>query len=200
MKHCLSILLAILALAANVLVRAETDAEIGARKDAADVARAFSNEGFMLRDGHWCGVVKPHEHSLLAVESLCRQSILVLCRSRQAGEKTRGERAVRPENKPARKNYNDGAKAAAGFLRWTAVNALFPSMCLKAREAASASLFPTSEANESTRVCRSLIQRALDNSTHFKPGSWFHSKFFTRAMCRALGFGGRFAILQRAST
>ena len=44
-----------------------TDAEVQARKDALDVAGAFSNDGFKIRDGHWCGVVKPHDHALVAV-------------------------------------------------------------------------------------------------------------------------------------
>src|SRR5688500_17528758 len=43
------------ALNANAL--AETDAEVAARKNALGVAGAFSNDGFKLRDGHWCGTV-----------------------------------------------------------------------------------------------------------------------------------------------
>jgi hypothetical protein len=46
---------------------AESDAEINARKNALDVAGAFTNDGFKLRDGHWCGTVKPSDHALIAV-------------------------------------------------------------------------------------------------------------------------------------
>ena len=53
MKRWLPIFLSILVLAASVAVRAETDAEVRARKDALDVAGAFSNDGFKIRDGHW---------------------------------------------------------------------------------------------------------------------------------------------------
>ena len=36
---------------------ADTDAEVNARKNALDVAGAFTNDGFKLRDGHWCGTL-----------------------------------------------------------------------------------------------------------------------------------------------
>src|SRR5438093_5007280 len=46
---------------------ADTDAEVNARKNALDVAGAFTNDGFKLRDGHWCGTVKAQDHALIAV-------------------------------------------------------------------------------------------------------------------------------------
>src|SRR2546423_5243422 len=46
---------------------ADTDAEVNARKNALDVAGAFTNDGFKLRDGHWCGTLKAHDHALIAV-------------------------------------------------------------------------------------------------------------------------------------
>ena len=46
---------------------ADTDAEVNARKNAFDVAGAFTNDGFKLRDGHWCGNLKPPDHALIAV-------------------------------------------------------------------------------------------------------------------------------------
>src|SRR6266496_3831581 len=67
MKRVLLIPLSVLMLAVSVTARGDTDAEVQARKDALDVAAAFSNDGFKIRDGHWCGVVKPHDHSLVAV-------------------------------------------------------------------------------------------------------------------------------------
>jgi hypothetical protein len=113
MKRCL--LIAAVLLTASSVLRAETDAEVNARKDAADVARAFSNEGFMLRDGHWCGVVKPHEHSLVAVNLYAGNQYWF---SAAASEPTKkigvsvydeGGKHVTTEN------YNEDAKAAAGF-------------------------------------------------------------------------------------
>jgi hypothetical protein len=67
MNRSLLILLSVLVLAVSVTARGDTDAEVQARKDALDVAAAFSNDGFKIRDGHWCGIVKPHDHSLVAV-------------------------------------------------------------------------------------------------------------------------------------
>jgi len=45
----------------------ESDTEVAARKAALDLAGAFSNEGFKMRDGHWSGTIKPKEHALIAV-------------------------------------------------------------------------------------------------------------------------------------
>src|SRR5437763_14154404 len=46
---------------------ADTDAEVNARKNALDVAGAFTNDGSKLRDGHWCGSLKAQDHALIAV-------------------------------------------------------------------------------------------------------------------------------------
>jgi hypothetical protein len=46
---------------------ADTDAEVNARKNALDVAGAFTNDGFKLRDGHWCGTLKQQDRALIAV-------------------------------------------------------------------------------------------------------------------------------------
>src|SRR5213080_5248066 len=67
MKRSLPFIVWFFVLGTSISVRAETDAEVRARKDALDVAGAFSNDGFKIRDGHWCGVLKPHEHALVAV-------------------------------------------------------------------------------------------------------------------------------------
>ena len=64
MKRFLPIFLSFVVLAASGSVRAETDAEVAARKTALDLAGAFANDGFKTRDGHWCGTVKPNDHAL----------------------------------------------------------------------------------------------------------------------------------------
>jgi len=61
------ILLSIFLFAASPCARAETDSEVEARKTALDLAGAFTNDGFKMRDGHWCGTIKPHELALSAV-------------------------------------------------------------------------------------------------------------------------------------
>jgi len=67
MKLWLSVFASILALSTNFVVWADTDAEVRARKDALELAGAFANDGFKIRDGHWCGVLKPHDHALIAL-------------------------------------------------------------------------------------------------------------------------------------
>ncbi len=46
---------------------AETDQEVAARETALNLAGAFSNAGFKLRDGHWVGSLAPQESKLFAV-------------------------------------------------------------------------------------------------------------------------------------
>ena len=61
----LSLLVA--ATAVSALPAAESDSEVEARKVALDLAGAFSNDGFKLRDGHWAGSIKKNEPALVAV-------------------------------------------------------------------------------------------------------------------------------------
>ncbi len=62
------ILCSLAALIALASARAqEADKEVEARKVALEVAGAFSNDGFKIRDGHWSGEVKPGEPAVVAV-------------------------------------------------------------------------------------------------------------------------------------
>jgi hypothetical protein len=63
-RYCLAIVAA-LALAAPTL--AETDQEVAARAVALELAGAFANDGFKLRDGHWAGTLAPGESKIIAV-------------------------------------------------------------------------------------------------------------------------------------
>src|SRR5215510_7172917 len=67
MKRCLRFFVLIFALSASVVLRADTDAEVIARRDALELAGAFGNDGFKIRDGHSCGVLKPHDRTVIAV-------------------------------------------------------------------------------------------------------------------------------------
>jgi hypothetical protein len=115
MKRCLLIFLAVLSLSVVNVLRAETDAEVNARKDAADVARAFANEGFMLRDGHWCGIVKPHEHSLVAVNLYAGNQYWFSAAGAEPTKKIGLSVYDETGKKVTTETYNEGAKAAAGF-------------------------------------------------------------------------------------
>jgi uncharacterized protein YpmB len=68
MKSWRTILFSVVAAAAFTFVRAEeTDSEVEARKVALDLAGAFSNDGFKMRDGHWAGPIKQGEQAVVAV-------------------------------------------------------------------------------------------------------------------------------------
>lgn len=114
MKRLLPIFLSMLVLATSIAVRAETDAEVQARKDALDVAGAFSNDGFKIRDGHWCGLIKPHEHALVAVNLYAGNQYWF---SAAAAEPSKIAVSVYDETgkQVTTESYNNGEKAAAGF-------------------------------------------------------------------------------------
>jgi hypothetical protein len=65
MKRTLSLLLVLLAVAAPL--RAESDDETTARKMALNLAGAFGNDGFKLRDGHWAGPIEKGKPVLVEV-------------------------------------------------------------------------------------------------------------------------------------
>src|SRR6187455_3059516 len=65
-RSCAILTLLLLGLASQSL-RAQTDTEVAAHRVALDLAGAFSNDGFKIRDGHWSGAVKPGEPAVIAV-------------------------------------------------------------------------------------------------------------------------------------
>ncbi len=52
---------------AALLTAGESDEETYARKTALDLAGAFSNDGFKLRDGHWSGTLEPGTSKVIQV-------------------------------------------------------------------------------------------------------------------------------------
>src|SRR3954471_2716204 len=65
LRISLSILCALLL--TNPAARAESDKEVQAHKAVLDLAGAFSNDGFKIRDGHWAGALKQKENAVIAV-------------------------------------------------------------------------------------------------------------------------------------
>jgi hypothetical protein len=55
------------ALIAVAALRAATDGEVAARRTALDIAGAFTNDGFKLRDGHWSGSFAPAKPEIVQV-------------------------------------------------------------------------------------------------------------------------------------
>lgn len=63
----MKLLLFFLALAAAAPVRAASDDEVAARRTALEVAGAFTNDGFKLRDGHWAGALQIGKSKVIQV-------------------------------------------------------------------------------------------------------------------------------------
>ncbi len=109
------ILLSIFLLAASPDTRAETDSEVKARKTALDLAGAFTNDGFKMRDGHWCGTIKPHELALIAVNLYAGNQYWFSVGAIDPAKKIAINLYDEAGKQVVTENYNSGEKAAAGF-------------------------------------------------------------------------------------
>src|SRR5205823_6828565 len=94
---------------------ADTDAEVNARKNALDLAGAFTNDGFKMRDGHWCGTIKPHELALIAVNLYAGNQYWSSVGAIDTAKKIAVNLYDEAGKQVATDNYNSGEKAAAGF-------------------------------------------------------------------------------------
>src|SRR6267143_650042 len=115
MKRCLPIFVSLFVLGTSVALHAETDAEVRARRDALDVAAAFSNDGFKIRDGHWCGVVKPHDHTLVAVNLYAGNQYWFSAGATEPVKKIAVSVYDETGKQVTTESYDNGEKAAAGF-------------------------------------------------------------------------------------
>jgi hypothetical protein len=115
MKRCLQFFLFIFALSASVVLRADTDAEVSARKDALELAGAFGNDGFKIRDGHSCGVLMPHEHALIAVNLYAGNEYWFSVGTAEPLKKVAVSVYDETGNQMNTENFSDEDKAAAGF-------------------------------------------------------------------------------------
>jgi hypothetical protein len=105
----------LLVIAGTGVSRADTDAEVNARKNALDVAGAFTNDGFKLRDGHWCGMLKPQDHALIAVNLYAGNQYWFAVGAADPAKKVAVN--VYDENGKllTTDHYDGGNRAAAGF-------------------------------------------------------------------------------------
>jgi len=96
-------------------VSADTDREVQAHKTVLDLAGAFSNEGFKMRDGHWTGALKQKENALVAVNLYAGNQYWFSVGAVEPAKKI--DVAVYDEtgNRVQTQSYNDGERAAAGF-------------------------------------------------------------------------------------
>jgi hypothetical protein len=115
MKGGFPIFLSIFVVAATISGRAQTDTEVQARKTALDVAGAFTNEGFKIRDGHWCGNVKPHDHALVAVNLYSGNQYWFSAGATEPAKKIAVSVYDETGKRVTTESYDGGEKAAAGF-------------------------------------------------------------------------------------
>jgi len=115
MKLPTSIFAAIVLATTATFAAQESDTEVAARKAALDLAGAFSNEGFKMRDGHWSGMIKPHDHALIAVNLYAGNQYWFSVGATEAAKKL----AINVYDESGKlvqtETYNEGEKAAAGF-------------------------------------------------------------------------------------
>jgi hypothetical protein len=109
------ILIPLLLAAALGSARAQTDQEVEARKTALDVAGAFTNDGFKLRDGHWAGAVNPGEQALIAVNLYAGNQYWFSAGANETAKKVGVDIYDENGRQLPAENYNAGEKAAAGF-------------------------------------------------------------------------------------
>jgi hypothetical protein len=115
MKRGLPFFILLLVLSTNIVLRGDTDAEVQARKDALEVAGAFSNDGFKIRDGHSCGVLKPHEHAFVAVNLYAGNQYWFSVGTVEPVKKAAISVYDETGKQMTTEDYSNGEKAAAGF-------------------------------------------------------------------------------------
>src|SRR5438132_9190103 len=115
MKRCLLIFLSLFVIAVCIPARAETDAEVQARKGALDLAGAFSNDGFKMRDGHWSGTIKPRDHALVAVNLYAGNQYWFSVGATEPAKKIAVNVYDENGKQVVTESYSSGDKAAAGF-------------------------------------------------------------------------------------
>lgn len=115
MKFLFSIFTAMALATTAIKAAPESDSEVNAHKAALDLAGAFSNEGFKIRDGHWAGTIKPHEHALIAVNLYAGNQYWFSVGATDAAKKLSINLYDETGKLLETESYNEGEKAAAGY-------------------------------------------------------------------------------------
>ena len=111
-RSCLTIL-AVLAICAPAL--AETDQEVAARQVALELAGAFANDGFKLRDGHWASTLAPGESKIIAVNLYAGNEYWFSAGATEKAKKLAVDVFDETGAPLVTETFNSGTKAAAGF-------------------------------------------------------------------------------------
>ena len=105
----------ILLAGAGVFAQAESDKEVEAHKAVLDLAGAFSNDGFKMRDGHWTGTLKPNEQALIAVNLYAGNQYWFSVGALPPAKKIEVALYDEAGKQVTTEGYNEGERAAAGF-------------------------------------------------------------------------------------
>ena len=110
-RLCLTTVLAF-ALGADAL--AETDEEVAARQVALELAGAFSNDGFKLRDGHWSGTLARGQSQVIAVNLYAGNEYWLSAGATDKAKKLTLEVFDETGAPVSGEKFNSGTKAATG--------------------------------------------------------------------------------------
>jgi hypothetical protein len=118
MKKCIlsMALVIVVCLSSAKLPAAETYQEVEARKAALDLAGAFSNDGFKMRDGHWSGTIKANEHTLIAVNLYAGNQYWFSVGAPDPATKLAVSVYDETGKQVSTENYENGNKVAVGLL------------------------------------------------------------------------------------
>jgi hypothetical protein len=105
----------IIALCAAATLRADTDAEVNARKNVLDLAGAFTNDGFKLRDGHWVGEIRPNQRTLVAVNLYAGNQYWFAASAPEEGKRVSVDLFDETGHPVTAEHLDENGRAAAGF-------------------------------------------------------------------------------------
>ena len=111
-RFCLTILASV---ALCVPALAETDEEVAAREVALELAGAFSNDGFKIRDGHWSGSLAPGESKIIAVNLYAGNQYWFSAGATEKAKKLTVDVFDETGARVTGEKFNSGTKAAVGF-------------------------------------------------------------------------------------
>lgn len=96
-------------------LRAATDGEVEARRVALDVAGAFSNNGFKLRDGVWAGTLEPGKSRIVQVNLYAGNEYWFALGGTKAAKKLAVTIYDETGKAVESERFQDAATAAEGF-------------------------------------------------------------------------------------
>jgi hypothetical protein len=100
---------------AAAALHAATDGEVAARRTALDIAGAFTNDGFKLRDGYWAGSFAPGQPKIIQVNLYAGNQYYFTLGATPAAKKVLVSIYDETGKPIAAEPFQDNAVASAGF-------------------------------------------------------------------------------------